>query len=367
VLTSSNDGAVRAWRAGGLALRTISALTAGGVMQADPGGFVVSAVQDLRPGLGLIARRWLDDGQPAAPPLVLSRTLPGTGVVLGAGGRFALLVHQSAPGARASLEIWDIAARRLVRTLRNEIPPPNGPPAISADGRYVAIAVQPLFTGPAALTPTYLVLLDTATGRSRTLGRTTCSQGWDGLAFNRGDRLLAGGTFCGDRVSVWNVATGRQVGASLSLGGELSQMAFRPDSRQLAIPSWDGRILVAPVPIPRDRRGIQTLTENHKGVASIAYSPDGRYLASGGLDSTVRVFDARTLEELRVIIQPGATNELAFTSDSRNILSALSDNTGVSLWDACTDCENSPALLALARSRVTRDLTTAERREFGIG
>jgi hypothetical protein len=39
----------------------------------------------------------------------------------------------------------------------------------------------------------------------------------------------------------------------------------------------------------------------------------------------------------------------------------------VSLWDACTDCENPAALLALARSRVTRGLTAAERHEFGIG
>jgi WD40 repeat protein len=168
-------------------------------------------------------------------------------------------------------------------------------------------------------------------------------------------------------VSVWSVATGHQLGPSLSLGGEMSQPAFRPDSSQLAIPSWDGRILVTPVPIPRDGRGIQTLTENRKGVGIVAYSPDGRYLASGGLDNTVRVFDARTLQELRLITQPGSTLELAFTYDSRNILSARGDNTGVSLWDACTDCENPPALLALARSRVTRHLTNAERREFGTG
>jgi WD40 repeat protein len=368
VLTSSSDGAVRAWRAGGLARRTISASAAGGEMQADPGGFVVSGAQDLRTGPGLIVQRWLDDGQPAAPPLVLSRNLKTAAGVVAAGGRFALLVHQSsASGRRWSLQIWDIAARRLVRTLRHEIPSLNGTPAISADGRYVAIAVQPPFTGPAALTPTYLVLLDTVTGRSRTLGRTTCSQGWDGLAFSHDDRLLAGGTFCGDHITVWNVATGHQLGASLSLGGEMSQTAFRPDSRQLAIPSWDGRILVTPVPIPRDGRGIQTLTEDHQGVPIVAYSPDGRYLASGGLDHTVRVFDAHTLQELRVIAQPRATNQLAFADDSRNILSALSNNSGVSLWDACTDCESPAALLSLARTRVTRSLTPAERQEFGTG
>jgi WD40 repeat protein len=366
VLTSSSDAAIRAWRAGGLALRTISAPHSG-LMQADSGGFVVGFNQDSRP----VVQRWLDDGQPAAPPLVLTRTPNPTAVALSDGGRFALLALQLPAGAkRWSLEIWDIAARRVVRTLRNAIPAPGGSDisaAISADGRYVAISVLPPFTGPASLTPSDLVLLDTVTRKSRTLGSTTCGQGWDGLAFSPGDRLLAGGTFCGDHVSVWNVATGRQDGASLSLGGELAEPAFRPDSRQLAIPSWDGRILVTPVPIPKDGRGIQTLTENHKGVPIVAYSPDGRYLASAGLDHTVRVFDAHTHQELRVIIQPGSTNNLAFTGNSRNVLSGQSDTNGVSLWDACTDCEDPSALLALARSRVTRGLTTAERDEFGIG
>jgi len=38
----------------------------------------------------------------------------------------------------------------------------------------------------------------------------------------------------------------------------------------------------------------------------------------------------------------------------------------VTLWDACTACENPSALLGIARSRVTRSLTLAERREFGV-
>jgi hypothetical protein len=36
----------------------------------------------------------------------------------------------------------------------------------------------------------------------------------------------------------------------------------------------------------------------------------------------------------------------------------------IRLWDACTDCENPSALLSLAKQRVTRQLTPAERRTF---
>jgi hypothetical protein len=44
------------------------------------------------------------------------------------------------------------------------------------------------------------------------------------------------------------------------------------------------------------------------------------------------------------------------------VLSSTADSTW--LWDACTDCENPTALLALARSHVTRSLTAEERRTF---
>jgi WD40 repeat protein len=80
----------------------------------------------------------------------------------------------------------------------------------------------------------------------------------------------------------------------------------------------------------------------------------------------VRIFDARSLAELRVIAQPDAVGGVAFTADSRQVLSWGADNT-VRRWDACTDCENSPALLALAQTRVTRTLTAQERREFAVG
>jgi WD40 repeat protein len=153
------------------------------------------------------------------------------------------------------------------------------------------------------------------------------------------------------------------VGGSFGLsGGELAWIAFSPNGRHIAAASWNGTIRVGPVPVTGS---VTTLTENTKGVPMVAYSPSGRYLASAGLDHTVRIFDAQTLSQLRVIAQPDATTGVTFTSDSQDVLSWGADN-NVRMWDACTDCENPRALLALAESRVTRQLTPAERREFGV-
>jgi hypothetical protein len=51
---------------------------------------------------------------------------------------------------------------------------------------------------------------------------------------------------------------------------------------------------------------------------------------------------------------------VAFSPDGRRV--ATGDDAGVlRTWDACTGCLDPQALLALARERVTRDFTRAER------
>jgi WD40 repeat protein/class 3 adenylate cyclase/tRNA A-37 threonylcarbamoyl transferase component Bud32 len=342
VATSSVDGTAAAWRDSGLALYSTHFF---GDYAPDQNGFVVLTAG---PKKGVIVQRLLFDGRAADRPLVVSRTFD-VGPVLSPDGRFALLLPLT---GRGTMRLWDIGQRRVVHSVRIDDGPDNSPPGVTPDGALIA---RDIVASPSRFD---LRVFDMRTGRSRLFASTGCPNGWEGVTFDPSGRVLFAGTGCGPP-SAWNVATGRQERGRLALGGQISDATFSPDGRQIAVLSSDGRIEVSPVPSTGQAVPV---TENIKGLRGIAYSPDGRYLASAGVDRTIRIFDAHTLAPLHVIPQPAPVLGVAFTPDSQDVLSWNSN--GLWLWDACTDCQNPTALLALARSRVTRSLTPEERRTF---
>ncbi|MEM7539448.1 MAG: hypothetical protein AAF639_45245 [Chloroflexota bacterium] len=85
---------------------------------------------------------------------------------------------------------------------------------------------------------------------------------------------------------------------------------------------------------------IQTLPgkqRSHQGaVNSIAFSPDGDFIVSGSTDTTVRLWNAETLEHIGILYgHTGTVWSVAFNRDGTKIVSGGEDN-AVHLWDAKT-------------------------------
>ena len=374
VVTASTDGTTRAWTAKGQEKRLIvpGGAVAGLAMLTD--GFEAIVARSDPRGPAFVAQTWSGSDVRPGQPFAISLTKAIDAVFLSGDGRFAAVIPAPGPSPTAPIRIWDVATRRLT-TMPLLTAPFGGEPVFSPDGTNIAMGIPGGTPGPGPsanpppttkpppggrikLPEPIMVVVDVHTGKSRRLGTTPCGTGWSSQPFSPDGKLLAAGSFCG-QVYVWNLASGRRVGQPFSIGGELAGIAFSPDGTRIAVASWNSTITIADV---RTGQVVAVLTDHTRGVPDVAFSPDGRYLASASLDHTARIWDARTLRVLRILDHPDAVYGVAFSRDSRELLTFGTQI--VRIWDACTACGDRAALLALAGSRVTRGLTAQERRTF---
>jgi hypothetical protein len=116
----------------------------------------------------------------------------------------------------------------------------------------------------------------------------------------------------------------------------VTSVAFSPDGRLLASGSDDQTLKLWDV---ETRQEVRTLRGHTDPVWSVAFSPDGRLLASGSGDNTVKLWDVETGQEVRTL--SGHTDpvwSVAFSPDGRLLASGSGDNT-VKLWDVETGQE----------------------------
>jgi hypothetical protein len=113
--------------------------------------------------------------------------------------------------------------------------------------------------------------------------------------------------------------------------GEVSSVAFSPDSKRIASGSGDITVKVWDAQTGQELLAL----EGHAfGVRSVAFSPDGKRLASGGMDGTVKVWDMETGQEVRALQgHTGDVSSVAFSPDGKRIASGSLDKT-VKVWDA---------------------------------
>src|SRR2546423_971737 len=90
------------------------------------------------------------------------------------------------------------------------------------------------------------------------------------------------------RARLWDTATGTARQTLEGHTGDVSAVAFSPDGKTVASASWDSTVRLWDTATGTAR---QTLEGHTDGVMAVTFSPDGKTVASASLDSTVRLWD----------------------------------------------------------------------------
>ncbi|KAK3619916.1 hypothetical protein LTR22_025802 [Elasticomyces elasticus] len=113
----------------------------------------------------------------------------------------------------------------------------------------------------------------------------------------------------------------------------VNAVAFSPDGKTVASGSRDKTVGLWDAATGEE---MQKLEGHDDWVNAVAFSPDGKTVASGSSDETVRLWDAATGEEMRKLEGHNAgVWAVAFSPDGKTVASGSSDKT-VRLWDATT-------------------------------
>lgn len=152
------------------------------------------------------------------------------------------------------------------------------------------------------------------------------------VTFSHDGRLLA--AHIDDDVRVWEIAVGREVlkleaPIKIKVGQYvLGEIAFALDDSLLAAAGRD--VIVWKMP-----KG--TVAYRIPGQAeSVAFSPDGKLLATSGKGLTLR--DAQTGEEIRMLAGATVVGAVAFSPDNRVVAGGCADGV-LKLWDPSTGKE----------------------------
>lgn len=141
----------------------------------------------------------------------------------------------------------------------------------------------------------------------------------------------------------WDVSTGlcvtteeRAVEPPQYIPLTVSKRRISPDGR-LGVFPYKGRVQVGDL---KTNKVIRSLGGHMRDVTDVVFSPDGRVLASGSWDGTIKLWDTFTWKELRTLegYLSGVPVSISFSSDGR-FVAATGQNDTVIVWEVTSGAQ----------------------------